>query len=240
MPTFKTFSYNNIVYTYYISQGVPYLGTNENTTSAIARDTTGSLTLPNFINDNGKIYPLEYVSGYALYDVSLSHLIFPKTVKHIGIGCCESMSNVIYIDLSQTQIKIIYSFTFSKCVKLETLLLPLTLERIDLYSFFYVQQLKFLTISHKLTFIDEQFCPKDTCNIETIFYCGSFNNGLKLPDTVTKVIVPRNYQEEKYSDREVSRTASLCVYNVYTCKCQRKMINRLHGEILSLLFISFS
>ena len=230
----KTFTYGDIEYTYYFREGIPYLGSNSNSTSAIDQTITGSLFLPNFINDEGKIYPLEYVSSYSFYACSLSYLTFPNTVKSIGIGCFESMHNLISIDLSQCKFKVINSFLFSRATQLETILLPPTIESIRACSFQNVQKVKFLTITSNLKLINETFCPPGTCGIETIFYCGSYDNGLNLPSTVTQVIVPRNYQGEAFSNIKVNRTASLCVYNVKTPSFFRRPINIMHLRLIIL------
>lgn len=240
MPHLKTFIYDNIEYTYYFNGSTPFLGSDTNQKSAIDRSIDGTLSLPNFINDGDKLYPLEYLSAYSFYACSLSHLTLPNTVKGIAGGSFESMRNLISIDLSQCKITYIPGFLFSNAVQLETILLPPTIESIGNYSFQNVQKVKFLTISPKLQSIHQTFCPSGSCGIETVFYCGSFDNGLTLPDTVTHVIVPRNYQGETFSNIKVNRTASLCVYNVKTCYNIRRSFNFMHAQLISFMIFSLS
>ena len=119
----KTFIYDNIEYTYYFNGSTPFLGSDTNQKSAIDRSIDGTLSLPNFINDGDKLYPLEYLSAYSFYACSLSHLTLPNTVKGIAGGSFESMRNLISIDLSQCKITYIPGFLFSNAVQLETILL---------------------------------------------------------------------------------------------------------------------
>ena len=215
MPEYKTYTYNGVQYTYYFdNSGTPYLGTNTQNRTAVDPSLKGSLTLPDFIVDEGKKYLLEHISWYAFFHTSLTKLVFPSPLKYVAGGCCESMGSLEYVDLSLTKLTYINGFFFSGCGKLKTVLLPPSITRLYNYSFQFAYSLKFLTIYPNMKLIPNVFSPYDPCHLETIFYCGTFDNGLKLPSSITKVIVPRNYQGEKFSNLSVERTSSKCAFQI--------------------------
>ena len=215
--TIKTFTHNNIEYSYFqTSDGIRWLGTGVNTQPAVDRDTTGTLVLPNFIEENGEKFPLTHVSQYSFRFVKIKKLIFPSTLTFLADAGCEQIEEVEYIDLSTTKITTILQFTFSRCFRLKTLLLPLSISSLGEYSLQDTKELKFLTISSKLKEIHSGFCYIN-CYLDTIFYCGTDDNGLKLPSIVKNVIVPKNYLSETFSDINITRSLSNCIYRMPTC-----------------------
>lgn len=86
----------------------------------------------NHFIENGLLYNLEQTELYTYLgnDQNKGHIIVPASVRELANGFANS-TEIISIDLSKTQIEVIYQDTFSKCANLQKVLLPNTIKSIE-------------------------------------------------------------------------------------------------------------
>lgn len=86
----------------------------------------------NHLIENGLLYNIEKTVLYTYLgnDIGKGSLVVPASVRELATGFA-SLTEIISIDLSKTQIETIYQETFSKCTNLQKVLLPNTLKSIE-------------------------------------------------------------------------------------------------------------
>ena len=99
MTVYKQFFDSGIEYTYFISQGSVYLGTNSNTQSAIDRSTTGTLYIPSKLRSDGNELSIIGLSTYSFYAVNLTTIVLPKSITKIRGSAFEGMKNLVCLDM---------------------------------------------------------------------------------------------------------------------------------------------
>ena len=221
MVVTHTFVDNGITYTFFFSGNTPVLGTYSNETSSISQTTKGTIYLPNEFTFQEKVYQLTHIGPYSFLSTKIKQLIFPPNVKFLYSSACEYIPDVELIDLSQTQVKELLGYTFSRCNNLKLLLLPGTITKMSSKDLQYTRSLEFIEISSKLLSLSEDFCTPN-CGLQTIYYCGSSYNGLEIPNiNISKIIVPRNYEGDYFGRIRVNTTSFNCYYERTTCFCKK-------------------
>ena len=231
MTELHYFTDNNIQYYFTFIDDIPYLGSNSNDKSAVERSLTGTLSIPSSFTYEGTTYSITHFAQYAFYQVQYKELIFPKTSIKLSGAVCESMPNLEFVDLSRTKIDTIYGFCFSKCLKLKTILLPISLKVIEKDSFEDSTTLTKLFIYESLTTIDSEYSSNHP--LKTIYYCGKRSNGLILPSTINRVFVPYYYSEDTFSGIKVTKTITNCMFES-TCQQQTRYFSY---DLICIFFV---
>ena len=122
-----------------------------------------------YIQDNGHEEPLA-----AFYGFNIESIVIGSGVTYLDKGAFFRCQNIVSIDLSQTQITRIESYTFSQCRDLETIVLPETVVTIEDEAFYYNRQLKDVNMSnvtavgHKMFYNCGQLKSINLRSIQTI------------------------------------------------------------------------
>ena len=227
------FTNDGVEYCFTFIGDIPYIGSNSKTQPAISKDQQGKLIIPSYFQYDDKTYPITHFSQYSFYLVEVKDIIFPKTTVKLSGAVCEKMPNLEFVDLSRTKIEKIYGYCFSQCLKLKTILLPISLQVIGNNSFLNVATLTKLLIYEALTEIHSEYSSEHP--LQEIYYCGKSDNGLSLPSSVTRVFVPNNYIGETFSSIQVVRTITNCDLK-FTCNPQ---IHFITYKLCCFIFVIF-
>ena len=203
-----TFIDSGIEYTYYLVNRKAYLGTNSNQKSAISRETNGSLYIPSHFTSNGIKYTITVLSKYSFYHTKLKSIVVPSTIKTISWGAFEVNPYLEYLDLSNTRISTLNGYTMSRCTILETILLPITLKKIETYAFSWCNSLKEVRIPpHVSSIVNNTFFAP----LEKVIFCGTKEIDGFLPESVTSIIVPLQYKSNSFCEKtQITKQAMSC------------------------------
>lgn len=174
-----TFTYQNIQYTV-ISENDKTVKTKEGQVFGLdydasipGNDVSGSLVLPETVENNGQKYTLVEIGDIGFANTDITDITLPNTLKTIGenaFGYCTKLTDIKIPD-SVTSID---GRAFQHCRNLTSVTLPENLTEILYSTFAYCMSLKSITIPNSVTAIrDEAF---GYCGLEEV----KFGNSLKI------------------------------------------------------------
>lgn len=105
-----------------------------------------------FCIENGILFNKDKTEMYTwlgTQNASPAHIVAPSTIKLLGNGFCKCDS-IRSIDLSNTQIKEIYSGSFEECSELVQISLPEGLKKIGKRAFSHCSKLKYINLPNSI------------------------------------------------------------------------------------------
>ena len=156
---------------------------------------SGDVTIPSYVNYNGKSYPVKAIGPKAFYNsTGLTHVTIPSTVLEIGDSA------------------------FLRCSQLQNIILPKSVQSIGTRAFAYCTSLNGIQLPEDLTFI-RQYAFHNCKNLDTIV----FGNKLKeiepfafcnCGNKIQELSFPKNL--EMIGDRAFYKCTSLHKISVYS------------------------
>ena len=185
-----------------------------------------------FINENE--YKITELGSYSFFETKFKEIILPHTIKQIDGGAFELMPNLIRIDLSLVKINKLSQYLFSRCKKLQNVILPPLLKIIETKVFAECEELQMLKLPPLCEIINET--AFNSCNsLTTIIFCGQQDIHQNLPETITNVYVDRNYKDISFCDKQIIKYSSLCLLLPQTCEPQKRNLNTHHFTCIVII-----
>ena len=118
----ETFIDNGITYTAKINNGfVTICG--DYPTSAIPVETEGLVSIPNKCVINGTEYIINKLYAHSFLHTKVTSIIVPENIVELVGAVFECARELVFVDLSKSKVKSIGKYCFSRCTKIETILL---------------------------------------------------------------------------------------------------------------------